>query len=197
MRIQKCRQSFYSLSEVGMSFPGLDTQTKTYLWNSMCLPSLLYGNECITLSDCDIARLQSTQGCLIKQCLGLGKRSRHSHLLNALNVHKVSDVIYKHCLSLYHRIFQCDSPCRDFNIEMLSRYVMCQQVTPGTLLHRIVQLGKSPTSIIFNKKTVHVPNHDELDNGIVDSMSYLLRHNNFMKPYSEEHVLLSLLTKAF
>ena len=38
---------------------------------------------------------------------------------------------------------------------------------------------------------------EEHDNGIVDTLRYLLCHDNFLKPYSDEYIIVSLLTKAF
>ena len=125
------------------------------------------------------------------------KKSHHSNLLKALNIPNVSDVIDKQSVSLFQPIFQTDSPCRDLNVELLSRYVMYHKTTPGTLLHRITQIGHSPISLAFGNKTVHVLKPEDTDNGLVDSMKHLLCHTNFLKPYSDEHVLLTLLTKAF
>ena len=34
-RINSCRRNYYGLGEVGMVYPGLDTNTKRYLWNTM------------------------------------------------------------------------------------------------------------------------------------------------------------------
>ena len=96
-RLTRCRQSFYKLSEVGLSSysGGLNAHTKSYLWKSMCLPTLVYGCECIALGKCGKSDLDSCQGSLIKQTMGIGKRSHHSHLLNALKIPKVCDVIDK------------------------------------------------------------------------------------------------------
>ena len=35
------------------------------------------------------------------------------------------------------------------------------------------------------------------DCGIIDSIRYMIMHDNFTKPYSDEHALAVLLTKAF
>ena len=35
------------------------------------------------------------------------------------------------------------------------------------------------------------------EDGIVDSLKMLIAHENFIKVYSEEHTLVSLLTRAF
>ena len=72
-----------------------------------------------------------------------------------------------------------------------------QKTTPGTLLYRIVQMGHSPLLCAFTKVPKTVPSYEDMDNGIVDTMRYLICHDNFIKPYSSEHIILSLLTKAF
>ena len=42
-RINACRQSVYGLSNIGLSYPRLPTDAKTYLWNTVCVPILRYG----------------------------------------------------------------------------------------------------------------------------------------------------------
>ena len=76
--IQKCRQAFYSVSSSGMSFPGLPTGIKSHLWKTVCCPTLLYGMETVSLSKIKFKNIESTQGSLIKQSLGLSKYSHHS-----------------------------------------------------------------------------------------------------------------------
>ena len=39
--------------------------------------------------------------------------------------------------------------------------------------------------------------HAEGISGIVDSLKVLIMHGNFIKPYPEQHVLASFLTRAF
>ena len=58
----------------------------------------------------------------------------------------------------------------------------------------IVSTGFSPLNVIFDYcKPVF---SDPVD-GVVDSLRALLCHDNFLKMYSEEHLLVSLLTRAF
>jgi hypothetical protein len=50
-RISKCRRAFYSLLDVGMAYPGSCSRVKSYLWNTLCQPVLLYGSECLNISN--------------------------------------------------------------------------------------------------------------------------------------------------
>ena len=69
----------------------------------------------------------------------------------------------------------------------------------GTLLERILKLGANPIEVIFNKCpfTCSESNIREQDDGVTDSLRYLLHHDNYNKPWSEQHILATLLTKAF
>jgi hypothetical protein len=69
-RISASRRSMYKLSSVGFQYPGLHASGKSYLWKSVCSPTMLYGMDCIPLSATDIALLKSTQGTIIKKCHG-------------------------------------------------------------------------------------------------------------------------------
>ena len=46
----KCRRDFYSLSNVGMNYPGLNNISNSQLYRSICLQTLPYGLDCIYLS---------------------------------------------------------------------------------------------------------------------------------------------------
>ena len=105
-RIQKCDRSFYSLRNAGFSYPGAHSDVKSY----MCQPVLLYGSDCINLSSTDIKTMDTSQGKIIKQSLGLSKHSRNTNLLQALNINKVSHTINHSTLSLWNRLFCVESP---------------------------------------------------------------------------------------
>ena len=193
VRSEKCRKSFYSLRDAGMAFPGCHTDVKTYLWKTMCQPVLLYGCETIHLSTSDVQKLETLQGNLLKQSIGLSHRSKSSSLMRALNITSVKDKIKLNSASLLRRIYAVDSPVRDLTNHFLSLYICKGLLYPGTLVHRIVSFGLSPIDCIFNKQ--YLPPKPPC--GIVDSLQMLLMHNHFLKPYSDEHVLSSLLTRAF
>ena len=159
------------------------------------MPCLTYGCECLSLNNSDKGRLESAQGVLVKQCMGLSKRSHHSCLLKALCIPNVCDVLTKRALSLYHRVFQVDSPCRDLCLEMLCRYLTDGKVIGGTLLHKVIQAGYSPIHTAFYKE--HFKCNVIEENGIVDSLKNLICNENFMSPYSDEHLLVTLFTRAF
>ena len=59
--------------------------------------------------------------------------------------------------------------------------------------------GYDPLQIIFDKQVSTGPerNLSEHDDGMIDSLKYLLNHEDYNKPWSEEHILATLLTKAF
>ena len=58
-----------------------------------------------------------------------------------------------------------------------------------------VSLVKGLFSRIYKPKP-QVGN-DNFNDGVVDSLRYLISQENFIKPYSNEHILGVLLTKAF
>ena len=100
-------------------------------------------------------------------------------------------MLLKSVTSLYNRIFKINSPLRDLCVHDLSVYMSCGKTIPGTITHRITQLGLSPVDCAFTK---HIPCHKSCNNGVVDS---LIHCDNFIKPWSDEYLLAVLLTKAF
>ncbi len=65
------------------------------------------------------------------------------------------------------------------------------------IIKRILDMGFSPVSIILNNNysTVAAPNYNT--DGIVDSLRSMMMCENFLKPYSDEHFIVRLLTSAF
>ena len=193
-RIEKCKQVFYSLKDVGMAYPGCASDVKAYTWNTVCQPVLIYGLDSLSMSQSSLDKLESTQGTLLKQCIGLNKRSKSSNLLQALCVPKVKDRLKQSIASLLKRVFAVDSSVRDINVHFLSLYFSKGELIHGALVERAVSAGLSPTRCAFvkYKKPTFVR-----ECGVTDSLRTLLMHENFIKPYSEEQTLASLLTRAF
>lgn len=190
----KCRRAYYNMSSIGMYYPGLTSETKSYLWKAVCLPSLIYGAEAIHLNEQAIKHLDSIQGGLIKQCLGISKSSHHSHLCTALRVAPVKNVMDQYVLNLWHNIFKSQSPVRDLCIHWLSIYIQRGHIIPGTLLSRVLKTGISPTSAAFNTCKVK---GDNRMNGLSDSLHHLIMHKDFNKPHSKEYRMAKLLTRSY
>jgi hypothetical protein len=194
-RTQSCRKNIFRLTSVGMSYPGLSTNVKTYLWKSMGSPVLLYGMEAISLTNMCIKSLETCEGTIVKKLMGLNKRSHHSALFNALGIKQSNKIISERSAGLFYRIFQVDTPLLTLQSILLAKYLNNNLVVKGTLIDRLVRSGLDPTIIAFEKpKDKTKP---ETEDGLVDSLKFLLFHENYAKPWSCEHLLTSLLTKAF
>ncbi len=194
-RVHKCKRSMYSLSNVGMCYPGLKTESKVHLYKTTCLPTLMYGLDCISLTKRNIHDIQSAQGSVMKNVCGLSKRSHHSAFLQALNITNASDYLNDHVKSLFVRICSNNSITRDICMYFINLFVTQNIVFPGTLVNRIIDMGISPTSLLLSshKKS----SHEKTSNGLIDSLSAMLYNDNYVKPWSNEYLLVKLLTKSF
>ena len=74
--------------------------------------------------------LESVQGRLIKQSIGLSKLSQNTALLKALNIEKIEDIVNRNVLSLYNRIFKVESPARRLMQHLLSRFILYGETVP-------------------------------------------------------------------
>ena len=80
------------------------------------MPNLTYGFECINVSNDVIRNLETTQGLLVKQYMGLYKSCHNGPLLKALNIDRICDVINNKVLGLFNQIFTiCNSPVYELN----------------------------------------------------------------------------------
>ena len=193
-RIIKCRRAFFGLGEIGMSNPRVSPEVKSHLWRSICSPTLSYGLECIDLTSKDSKRLESLQGTLIKGCVGIGKRSHSSSLLSAMRVPSVGEIRKQKTVTLLHDICRVPGPANDLCMELLKQYIVTAKSVPGTLINRVLKYDESPVHALLNKiKVVKTFKED----GIIDSIKYMLCHINFIKPYSIEQDIIRLLTRVF
>ena len=193
-RVKSCRQSFYSLQPVGMCHGGLGTAAKVHLWKTICLPTLLYGTDAVNIDRSDMAHLKSVQGSLIKTALGISKRSHHSHLVRALGICNIMDTVEINTLSLFYRVYRCASPYRTLCNFLLAQYISNGKAYAGTMVARIINMGYSPTEAAFHKKK---PLCNKPYDGLTDTLDLLCHHVNFNNQNAQEHVLVTLLTKAF
>jgi hypothetical protein len=164
------------------------------------VPTLMYGIESLAPSSKDIHKLSSVATNTLKSVLGIPKRSHHSAVLEALKIPPISDEIMHSAAGLYHRIFKEDSPVRDLQAKLLSRQLVTGSCVKGTLLGSLLNFGLNPVNVIYEKPNcrLHSINfYADRSDGVVDSLRYLLFHENFIKPWSHEFMLVTFLTKAF
>ena len=143
-----------------------------------------------------IAHLEQTQGQIVKQFCGLGKRHRHTKLQYALNIERVSSIINRSVTSLFKRIYKVESPVRQLCFHLTCLYICKGVIVPGTIVERIISMGLSPIEVMFSphsRRQTCVIGQD----GVVDSIRALLVSDNIGSRHSAEFNMLSLLTRAF
>jgi hypothetical protein len=148
-RITACRRRIYGLSSVGMCYPGLSSEVKAYIWNTVGAPMILYGMESVPLSSADLKQLQSAQGSIVKRVMGIPKHSHHTRLLTALHIPRVDNLIGVNVQKLYHRIFKKTSPAQELQSRFLSSYLRTNTTVKNSLLGRLVQHGISPVKTLL------------------------------------------------
>ena len=150
-RKSKCRRSYYSLGEIGMTNSKVSPTVKSHLWRTICSPTLSYGLECLHISPREMKSLDSFQGTLIKGSLHIGKRSRSSSLMSAMEIPGMIDLLKQKTLSLLYNICQVPGPASDICLELAQQYIRTGTCVPGTLIARVIDFGVSPIHAIFNK----------------------------------------------
>ena len=135
---------------MGLSYPGLNSDVKAYLWKSICCPTLAYGMESIMLSQKELKELKTAQCNIIKRVMGINKRSHHTHLLKALGIPPVEEVIKSNCIRLYNNSLKTNTPARDLHSVLLAKYILNENVIKSTLLYRVVKSEFDPLKIIFD-----------------------------------------------
>ena len=78
---------------------------------------------------------------------------------------------------------------------LLSRYIADGTSVEGTILSRVINIGISPLSCIMNNVATKCAKPPA--DGIIDSLRFLIHSENYIKPWSVDHLLVKLFTKAF
>ena len=65
LELKKTKRSMFSRSNFGMSCPGLNTKSKVHLYKTICLPTLLYGVDCLSVIVNNVSKIKSAQGNVI------------------------------------------------------------------------------------------------------------------------------------
>lgn len=194
-RINSCRQRVYGLATVGMTYPGLSSEAKSYIWKSLGAPIMCYGIDSIPLSSSNARKLKSAQGTILKRVMGINNRSHHSRLLEAMCVPQITETIKVNTQALYHRIFKCECPAKELQTRFLADYLRGNKLTKNSLLQQVILTGASPIESVFTKPRRAAFN--DFKDGFTDSLQYMILHDNYIKPHSNEHQLVALLLKAF
>ena len=199
-RVSAARRAMFRFHKVGWCYPGLSTEAKTYLWQSVGICSLTYGMDCINLTRKNLQELESAQGCLVKQSLGLSKFSHHTSLVKALNINCVRNIVFCDTASLVRRISQTDSPARDLLSFQLSNFILHGTCDSGSMVDRLRQMKVSPMALICGHSSkCYVTNFINSDravmDGLADSLRPLLLSPQYNDQNSTERNLVKLLTR--
>jgi len=187
IRIAK-RRSMFSIRNIGMSYPGLNTKSQVHLYKTICLATLLYGVDCLSTSVNNVANIQSTQGNIMKYVCGLIKRSHHSNFLQALGITGANTILIEYNKSLFTRIFLNDSPTRNLCVYFIDLFVTQNILILGKLVNRIVDMSISPLVLFSKNSSQSSYTADDL----VDSLRFMSYNDNYINPRSNEYLLVKL-----
>ena len=189
-------RAMYALASMGCSYPGLATEVKVHLWKTVGLTSLLYNLEISKLKPGQHEFIESVQSSITKRIVVFSKLSHHTALLQAVNIDDVMSSVTRTTLPLWWQLFQVDNHARKLQIKLMKEFFNRNDLIPGTILQSVVSVGFSPIKSLLTKQLNVNPDVNSPRDG-VDSLRYLICNENFIKSYSEEHVLATLLTRAF
>ena len=92
----------------------------------------------------------------LSKALGISKFSRSTHLLHAMGIRKINDVIVQNSASLWNRMFPINSPTRRLcSLIYYDKYMSTGIANHGTLLHRLTYSGVSPAYCALQKKQIY------------------------------------------
>jgi hypothetical protein len=96
----------YSLYSIGLFNNNMNLQTKKYVYNTYCRPTLYYGWEFVEASENNIKMIRNDEGILIKRMNGLNKKSKSTELYQALDIQEPIYLLYIMKIRLLARLKQ-------------------------------------------------------------------------------------------
>ncbi|CAF0722127.1 unnamed protein product [Brachionus calyciflorus] len=150
-------------------------QLKSHLFKAYVRPITYYELENCVLSQCEKNKIQTMEGLMIKQMLGLDKRSRTNNLLYALNIEPVCSKIKKIKLNFAARIIGNEYTEKIFrikedNVKSSSKFV--QEIRETLCSNEIITQEK------LLEKVSQIKDEDETNsrNGICESLKFCLEN---------------------
>ena len=187
------------LASFSIAYPGFNSDVKAFLWNTIDCPILAYGMGSIDLSEIVIKHLRTMQGNTVERVIDISMHFHHSNILKAFAVPIVDDVVKKQYHEMLQKHLYANTPAKDLQYTFLAHFIIRGTAVKGTLLDRIVGAGADPLDLITANSPPTSPVCDTTgeEDGLVESLWFLLLHDDYNKPRSEEHILVTLLTKAY
>ena len=170
-------------------------EAKAYLWESTGLPTLMYGMDSIYLSKSQLVDLRSAQGSVLKRVMGFGKRCHHTALVDALGIKRIDNVLRDATANLHRRMSLVTSPANDLQAVLLSLYCTKGIRIRHTMVDRLLDFNISPLENYLKVGTR--PYYSKSNDGVAESLRFLIYHDNFIKYNSDEHLLARLLLRSF
>ncbi len=132
----------------------------------------------------------------MKYVCGLSRRSHHSSFLEALGIDHARSYIDNMTRSCFKRLCVNDSPTRNLCLYFIDMFIRKGVLVPGTCVARLITSGISPSSLLstFSSHTSQTPCTAD---GLVDSLRTMLYSEHFIKPWSNEYLIVKLLTRSF
>ena len=163
--------------------------------------NLPYGIQCLPISKKKLKDMDRAQARLIKTSLGLTKFCKNTHLLQSMKINTVSRLRDMYTMDLLCSHMKNDAKGRTFYSYILKQHRSVNFSSRNNLVNRCIAVCQSYSISLFKYmfldeyakscKRLHFKSYP-VDNGIVDSVTYLLSTFNY-----ENRVLLQDLLIPF
>jgi hypothetical protein len=99
-------RTYHLVKKLGLETKEMSHRLKSHLFKCYVRPMLYYGIENIYLHKNEINKIQTLESQIVKQMLGVEKRTRSTQLLNSIGVEPVAEKIKVIKLGFVKRLFK-------------------------------------------------------------------------------------------
>ena len=108
-RCTAARSSFFALNSIGSRFGCLHPLTSYRLYQTLCIPILLYGAEIWTLSKAELNMLERVHRNILRTIQGLPTRCHSTSLNHMLGSNNIESMIFQRKLNFVNSIISLDN----------------------------------------------------------------------------------------
>jgi hypothetical protein len=182
-------KAFYSIRSIGLHKEFSNPLCISFIYKQYCQSIFNYGLELLPISKTLMKQLETRQGLLIKNVLGLSKYSRNSPLLDALSISKITKLYYKFKF-LFRTQIKKNYFVENFYSKLKTHYLTVKP-PKQSYINQYNELSKIINTVNLNeinRKDFYSKLElifSEKNKGLVDSVRFIV-HRYDELPYSNE-----------
>ena len=177
-------KSCFSLYNTGFMENQMKLETKKYIYDTYCRPTLTYGWEFLPLNEKIKKELKRSEGAVLKRILNIKKATSNTIIFNAMGLREPQDQLFVMEIKLFNRLKENEFTNKfienlkrfNTNNNKLGNNSLLMQIE--AILHKfeLEELNKDTTTKIINQ--ISSKEKQMRSDGLIDSVNYCINNRS-------------------